>query len=182
MEKLVKKVAKRMPKQRVAKVKIKVKDEKYKPEFKGDQKYSNCMDLKAYLPDDERGNPQRIELNPGEVMAVHTGVFLELPVGFEAVVRPRSGLALKEGITVVNSPGTIDTGYRGEIIVILSNTKIQVPNWSGYMEKNTKPYVIQDGDRIAQLAIREVPKVEVEYVEELTETDRGDKGFGSTGR
>ena len=182
MEKLARKVARKLPKQRVAKVKIKVKGEQYKPEFKGDQKYSNCMDLKAYLPKDERGNAQRIELNPGEVLAVNTGVFLELPEGFEAVVRPRSGLALKEGITIVNSPGTIDTGYRGEIIVVLTNTKLQVPNWSGYLERNTQPYVIQDGDRIAQLAIREVPKVEITYVEELSESDRGEQGLGSTGK
>jgi dUTP pyrophosphatase len=186
MEKLVKKVTKRVSKKRkTAEVKIFVKGgEEFRPSFQEDQKFSNCMDLKAFLPKDDLGRDQRIELYPGETIAVPTGVHIELPEGFEAVIRPRSGLALKEGLTVLNSPGTIDTGYRGEIKIIIANLKLKTPNWSGYMENNNKPFVINNGDRIAQLGVRAVPIVKVEYVEtleELSETQRGDKGFGSTG-
>jgi dUTP pyrophosphatase len=99
---------------------------------------------------------------------VQTGLFLEIPVGYEAQVRPRSGLALKKGITVLNTPGTIDADYRGEIGVILVNISNQ-------------PFVINDGERIAQLVFAKVEQSEFLEVEELSSTERGAGGFGSTG-
>jgi dUTP pyrophosphatase len=99
---------------------------------------------------------------------VKTGLFIELPVGYECQVRPRSGLAFKNGITVLNSPGTIDADYRGEIGVILVNLS------------NTS-FTIEDGERIAQLVFAKVEQAEWSKVEVLTETDRGAGGFGSTG-
>lgn len=101
-------------------------------------------------------------------LAVHTGLAIEIPIGYEGQVRPRSGLALKQGITVVNSPGTIDSGYRGEVVVILHNL-------------GDGGFYIKKGMRIAQLAIRPVPVVHFELVDELGESDRGEGGFGSTG-
>lgn len=100
---------------------------------------------------------------------IKTGLFLEIPEGYEAQVRPRSGLAIKHGITVLNSPGTIDADYRGEIGVILINL-------------SKDPFVIEDGDRIAQLVFSKVKQAEWKLTEELSETDRGTGGFGSTGK
>ena len=100
---------------------------------------------------------------------VPTGVFIELPVNYEAQVRPRSGLALKHNITLTNSPGTIDAGYRGEVGVIMFN-------------HGPEEFAIKRGDRIAQMGIAELPVVELETVETLSATDRGEGGFGSTGR
>ena len=100
---------------------------------------------------------------------VPTGVFIELPVNYEAQVRPRSGLALKHNITLTNSPGTVDAGYRGEIGVIMFN-------------HGPEEFAIKRGDRIAQMVIAELPVVELETVETLSATDRGEGGFGSTGR
>ena len=107
-------------------------------------------------------------LQPLERTLIKTGLFLEIPAGFEAQVRPRSGFALKKGITVLNSPGTIDADYRGEIGVILVNLSNQ-------------PCVIEDGERIAQLVFAQVEQAEFEVVTELSATDRGEGGFGSTG-
>ncbi|MDF1539556.1 MAG: dUTP diphosphatase [Candidatus Thorarchaeota archaeon] len=101
-------------------------------------------------------------------LAIHTGIAIEIPTGYEGQVRPRSGLALKQGITVVNSPGTIDCGYRGEVVVILHNL-------------GEGGFYIKKGMRIAQLAIRPVPEVRFELVDELGGSDRGEGGFGSTG-
>lgn len=98
-----------------------------------------------------------------------TGLFLEIPKGYEAQVRPRSGLALKKGITVLNSPGTIDADYRGEVGVILVNL-------------SQSPFVVEDGDRIAQMVFAEVTQAEWEVTEELSQTERGAGGFGSTGK
>ena len=98
---------------------------------------------------------------------IPTGVFIELPVNYEAQIRPRSGLALKHNITLTNSPGTIDAGYRGEIGVIMFN-------------HGPEPFEIKRGDRIAQMVIAELPEVELELAPELTETDRVTGGFGST--
>ena len=120
------------------------------------------VDLRANLE-----NP--ITLNPLERALVKTGLFIELPVGYEAQVRPRSGLAYKNGITVLNSPGTIDADYRGEVGVILVNLS------------NT-PFVIENGERIAQLVIAKHEQAEWVLVEELAETERGAGGFGSTGK
>ena len=100
---------------------------------------------------------------------VPTGVFIELPVNYEAQVRPRSGLALKHNITLTNSPGTIDAGYRGEVGVIMFN-------------HGPEDFTVKRGDRIAQMVIAELPEVELESVEALSTTERGDGGFGSTGR
>ena len=108
------------------------------------------------------------DLKPGERFAVPTGIALEIPIGYEGEVRPRSGLALKEGITVLNTPGTIDSGYRGEVKTIMIN-------------HSDKPFQITKGMRISQLAIRPVPNVEFIEVEKLSDTDRGKEGFGSTG-
>ena len=108
------------------------------------------------------------ELQPGKIALVPTGVFLELPVGYEAQVRPRSGLALKSGVTVWNSPGTIDAGYRGEIGVILYNG-------------SDTTFAIHRGDRIAQMVIHKLPDVTLELADELNDSARGTGGFGSTG-
>ncbi|MFH6770540.1 dUTP diphosphatase [Gaetbulibacter aestuarii] len=107
-------------------------------------------------------------LKPLERSVVGTGLFIELPIGYEAQVRPRSGLAAKKGITVLNAPGTIDADYRGEIGVILVNL-------------SHHDFVIQNGERIAQLVIARHERAEWELVETLTETKRGEGGFGSTG-
>lgn len=109
-----------------------------------------------------------ITLAPLERRLVPTGLFLALPVGFEAQVRPRSGLALKKGITVLNSPGTVDADYRGEVGVILINL-------------SQEPFVINDGERIAQLVIAQHAQAEWQEVEVLDETERGAGGFGHSG-
>ncbi len=109
-----------------------------------------------------------IELKPLERCLVPTGLFMALPPGFEAQVRPRSGLAIKHGITVLNTPGTIDADYRGEICVILVNL-------------SEKPFTIADGERIAQMVIARHEQAEWEPVEVLSETERGAGGFGHSG-
>ena len=119
------------------------------------------MDLRADID-------EPIVLLPLERSVVKTGLFIALPVGFEAQVRPRSGLAAKFGVTVLNTPGTIDADYRGEIGVILVNLSNQ-------------PFTVQDGDRIAQLVIAEHAVVEWNEVTVLEDTSRGAGGFGSTG-
>lgn len=119
------------------------------------------MDLRANLT-------TSIVLNPLERTIVKTGLFIELPIGFEAQVRPRSGLAAKKGVTVLNSPGTIDADYRGEIGVILVNL-------------SNEPFVIENGERIAQLIIAKHERADWIEVQELSETSRGEGGFGSTG-
>ena len=108
-------------------------------------------------------------LKSGERRRVKTGVFIELPAGYEAQVRPRSGLALKHGITMLNSPGTIDSDYRGEIGVIMIN-------------HGSEPFVYKKGDRIAQLVISKYSRVEFKNTLSLTETVRGAGGFGHTGK
>lgn len=109
-----------------------------------------------------------VVLGPGSRVVVDTGIALEIPKGYEGQVRPRSGLAGRYGLTVLNAPGTIDADYRGPIKVILHNT--------GPL------YEVKTGDRIAQLIIQRVPKVKFEAADDLSETERGDGGFGSTGR
>lgn len=111
---------------------------------------------------------QAITLKPLERCLVPTGLYIALPPGFEAQVRPRSGLAIKKGITVLNSPGTIDADYRGEICVILVNL-------------SAAPFVIEDGERIAQMVIARHEQAEWMQVEQLDETVRGAGGFGHTG-
>ncbi|MBF4471747.1 dUTP diphosphatase [Flavobacterium sp. HJJ] len=119
------------------------------------------MDLRANIT-------EAITLQPLERAIVKTGLFIELPIGYEAQVRPRSGLAAKNGITVLNAPGTVDADYRGEIGVILVNL-------------SNDAFVIQNGERIAQLIIAKHERAEWIEVEELSETSRGAGGFGSTG-
>tara|TARA_B100000953_G_scaffold298365_1_gene295035 strand:- start:123 stop:557 length:435 start_codon:yes stop_codon:yes gene_type:complete len=119
------------------------------------------MDLRASLE-------EAILLKPLQRTLVKTGLFMELPIGYEAQVRPRSGLAFKKGITVLNSPGTIDADYRGEIGVILVNL-------------SDEEFVIEDGERVAQMVIVKHEQVDWEEVVELVETERGVGGFGSTG-
>ena len=109
-----------------------------------------------------------IELKPLQRALVPTGLYMALPAGYEAQVRPRSGLAVKKGITVLNSPGTIDADYRGEVCVILVNL-------------SNEPFVINDGERIAQMVIARHETVEWSCVEVLGETERGAGGFGHTG-
>ena len=123
---------------------------------------SSGMDLRASLQ-------QPITLQPLERSLVPTGLFIELPMGFEAQVRPRSGLAIKQGLTCLNTPGTIDADYRGEIKVIIINLSNEV-------------HTIHDGDRIAQMVIQKVEQVEWLLVQELATTDRGAGGFGHTGK
>lgn len=109
-----------------------------------------------------------VTLKPLERAIIKTGLFIELPIGYEAQVRPRSGLAAKKGITVLNSPGTIDADYRGEVGVILANL-------------SNEDFVVEDGERVAQLVIARHEQAEWIEVEELSETSRGEGGFGSTG-
>ena len=120
------------------------------------------MDLRANLNED-------VILEPLERKLIPTGLFIELPIGYEAQVRPRSGLALKKGITVLNSPGTIDADYRGEVMVILINL-------------SSVRFVIQHGERIAQMIVASHEKVAWETVEILDDTTRGQGGFGHTGK
>jgi dUTP pyrophosphatase len=126
--------------------------------------YSAGVDLCANLA--ETGP---ITLLPFERQLIPTGLFIELPAGYEAQIRPRSGLAIKHGITVLNSPGTIDADYRGEIRVILINLSHEL-------------FVINDGERICQMVIAEHQQAEWIEVDILSETERGDGGFGHTGR
>lgn len=119
------------------------------------------MDLRANLT-------QPIVIEPMDRALIPTGLFMELPIGYEAQVRPRSGLALKKGITCLNSPGTIDADYRGEVGVILAN-----------LSKET--FVVENGERIAQMVIAKHERAEWVEAEELSTTERGAGGFGSTG-
>ena len=120
------------------------------------------MDLHAFLPDGG------IVIKPMERKLVKTGLFMELPASFEAQIRPRSGLALKKGITVLNSPGTIDADYRGEICVLLINL-------------STEDFEVTDGERIAQMVIAKHESVQWQQCDSLSDTERGTGGFGHTG-
>ena len=134
----------------------------------------DCRDLapaKAH-PDDAAYDLRSrvdVELPPGRTSLVPTGLFLELPVGYEAQIRSRSGLALKHDLSLPNAPGTVDAGYRGEVGVIMYN-------------RGDKEFRIARGDRIAQMVIAKLPEVELVEVEELAASSRGAGGFGSTGK
>lgn len=123
---------------------------------------SSGMDLRAFL----NGT---VTLQPLERTLIPTGLFIELPHGYEAQIRPRSGLAIKQGITCLNTPGTIDADYRGEIKIILINLSNEIQS-------------VQNGDRIAQMVIQKVEQVEWELSSEIEETERSAGGFGSTGK
>ncbi len=130
------------------------------PEYK--TKLSAGMDIRANLS-------ETIVLQPLERKLIPTGLFIELPEGYEAQMRPRSGLALNEGLGLLNSPGTIDADYRGEVVIIVVNLSNNVVS-------------IKDGDRIAQMVINKVEQAELVEVKELTDTERGSGGFGHTGK
>jgi len=119
------------------------------------------VDLRAFIEQD-------ILIRPLQRILIKTGLFMEIPVGYEAQVRPRSGLAIKKGITVLNSPGTIDADYRGEIMVILINL-------------SNEDFIVKSGDRIAQMVIASHEQADWKLVESLDDTERGAGGFGSTG-
>lgn len=124
--------------------------------------HSAGMDIRASLENQEI-------IGPGERKLISTGLFIELPEGYEAQIRPRSGLALKYGITVLNAPGTIDADYRGEIKVLLIN-------------HGTEAFTIQSGDRIAQMIVAQCEQTKWQPSNELGETDRGEGGYGHTGK
>ena len=124
-------------------------------------KQSAGMDLRANLE-------RPIVLKPMQRMLVHTGLFMALPIGYEAQIRPRSGLALKHGVTVLNSPGTIDADYRGELMVLLINL-------------SDSDFTINDGERIAQMVVTRHEQPTLELVDALDETERGTGGYGHTG-
>ena len=120
------------------------------------------MDLRAFINED-------IELKPGQRTLVPTGLFLELPQGYEAQIRPRSGLAFKHGISLVNTPGTIDADYRGEIGILLIN-------------HGQETFVIKSGERVCQMVINKFERISLNAVTSLNETERGAGGFGHTGK
>jgi len=124
--------------------------------------HSAGVDLRAFLN-------ERIVIKPLQRVLVPTGLFIEIPHGYEAQIRPRSGLAINHGISVLNSPGTIDADYRGEVKVILINL-------------SDTDFVIEDGDRICQMVINKYDRFEWSLVEKLSETERGAGGFGHTGK
>ena len=142
-------------------MKVKIINKSNNPTPTYETSLSAGMDLRAYVE-------APITLSPGERKLIKTGLHIELPEGYEAQVRPRSGLAFKKGITVLNSPGTIDADYRGDIGVILIN-------------HSNEEFVVKSGDRIAQLVISKFEKVDWETSDVINSTSRGDSGFGSTG-
>lgn len=142
-------------------MKVKIINKSNNPTPTYETSLSAGMDLRAYVE-----GP--ITLSPGERKLIKTGLHIELPEGYEAQVRPRSGLAFKKGITVLNTPGTIDADYRGDVGVILIN-------------HSNEEFAVNSGDRIAQLVISKFEKVDWETSDEINSTSRGDSGFGSTG-
>lgn len=143
-------------------INVQIKNHSKHPLPKYQTALSAGMDLHANLE-------QSISLKSGERMLIPTGLFIELPEGYEAQVRPRSGLALKHGITVLNSPGTIDADYRGEIKVLLIN-------------HGNETFEINDGERIAQLVVAQHATVVWQETSTLTNTERGEGGYGSSGK
>ncbi len=130
-----------------------------KPTYKTEG--ASGADLHAYVDRD-------VILKVGEIALIRTGVYLEIPMGFEGQIRPRSGLAVKHGVTVINAPGTIDSDYRGELKV-------------GLINLGREDFIIRNGDRIAQIVFSPVIKANFLAVEEISDSKRGDGGFGSTG-
>ncbi len=141
-------------------VKIVNKSKHHLPEYS--TAFSAGMDIRANIEED-------IILKPLERKLIPTGLFIELPAGFEAQIRPRSGMAIKNGLSVLNTPGTIDADYRGEIGVIIVNLSNEV-------------YTVKDGERICQMIVTKHERVEWNEVEILEESDRGSGGFGHTGK
>lgn len=143
-------------------MKVKIINKSHHPLPEYATPYSAGVDLRAYIS-------ESITLKPLERILVPTGLYLELPQGYEAQIRPRSGLALKHGLTVLNTPGTIDADYRGEIRVILVNL-------------SNDDFVINDGERICQMVIASHAQVAWDVVDTINETERGAGGFGHTGK
>jgi dUTP pyrophosphatase len=143
-------------------MKIKVVNKSNNPLPAYSTEFSAGMDIRAFLS-------EPVILKPFERRLIPTGLFVEIPVGFEAQIRPRSGLALKRGITILNSPGTIDADYRGEIGVILINL-------------SNEDFVIESGERICQMVVASHEKVDWQLTDSLAETNRGVGGFGHTGK
>ena len=141
------------------KLKVKISEGAFLPEYKTSG--SAGADIRAFLSSD-------LIIKPGEKNIIPTGLFFEIPTGFEIQVRPRSGLAFKSGVTVLNSPGTIDSDYRGELCVILANF-------------SSESFVVHNGDRIAQMVLAPVLQADFEIASTISETERGNGGFGSTG-
>ncbi len=139
--------------------------------FKMMENCENFIPKKAHHDDAAYDLQAREEvlLPVGKTTLVKTGLSLELPIGYEAQIRPRSGLALKHSLTLVNSPGTIDAGYRGEVGIIMMNM-------------GNEDYTIKKGERAAQMVICKLPDVELELVDDLSDTNRGEGGFGSSGK
>ena len=146
----------------MAKIKVRIVNKSSNPLPEYATQGSAGMDIRANLD-------SPVYLNPMERKLIPTGIFIELPKGYEGQVRPRSGLAIKYGLTCLNSPGTIDADYRGEVKVILINLSQEIQ-------------VVQPGERIAQLVIHEFQKVKWKEVELIEETERNDGGFGHTGK
>ena len=143
-------------------MKVRIINQSTNPLPKYETEGSSGMDLRANLS-------EPVELQPLERTLIPTGLFIELPLGFEAQVRPRSGLAIKQGITCLNTPGTIDADYRGEIKIILINLSNEIQS-------------VHHGDRIAQIVIQKVEQIEWDPATELEATNRSAGGFGSTGK
>jgi dUTP pyrophosphatase len=146
----------------MSKVKVRIINQSSNPLPEYATEGSAGMDLRANLT-------SPVTLRPMERLLIPTGIFIELPDDYEAQVRPRSGLAIKYGITCVNSPGTVDADYRGELKVVLINL-------------SNEEHTIVHGDRIAQMVVHKVEKVKWKEVENISETGRGDGGFGHTGK
>lgn len=144
------------------KIDIRIKNESHHPDPEYGTFEAAGMDVRAYLPDGP------VTLHPMDRVLIGTGLYIQLPSGYECQIRPRSGLALKYGISIVNSPGTIDADYRGEIRVILINL-------------GNKDFVVNDGDRICQMVVKQYSKVRWVQVRELDRTEREDGSFGHTG-
>ncbi len=141
---------------------VKIVNTSKNPDPEYGSEHAAGMDIRADLE-------ESIALKPGDIRLIPTGIYIELPVGFEAQIRPRSGLALKHGITVLNSPGTIDADYRGEVGIIMIN-------------HGKEEFAIKNGDRICQMVVARHEKVVWRKVETLNETARGKGGFGHTGK
>ncbi len=143
-------------------MKIKVVNQSKHPLPAHETVHAAGLDLRANLTGD-------IEISPMQRVLIPTGLYIELPVGYEAQIRPRSGLAFKFGVTVLNSPGTIDADYRGEIKILLINLSQEI-------------FVVKDGERVAQMIIAKHEQITWQLTENLSETDRGAGGYGHTGK
>lgn len=148
---------------------VQVKIKRIRPQENTDLPAPRYMSEKSSGMDLYAAVAEEILLNPGQRRLIPTGIAISVPDGYEAQVRPRSGLSLKDGVTVVNTPGTIDADYRGEIGVILIN-------------HGEKPFSVKRGDRVAQLVVAPIVRAELEWTEDLDETSRSGGGFGHTGK